>query len=246
MKIPSPLLAAALLPASPLLCAGYLEHWDVPAAAANGWVYYDDTATSTFGDVPLTWLASGGNPGGHVETPLNAVTDWSLTTAVDYYVAYTYGATHPVDFIANPRVSIDLLLANGADFGGDQLLFWMGELFDGGTPDSADDSYSFFAFNQALNPTTGVWSSFELNLVTDPGAWLAIAENQGQTPADLLGAPQQWGFGILNGTAAPSGTLRLDELGVGPASPAPAPAPPPSALLGAGLAGLLWRRWRPR
>lgn len=231
-------LTAALLLTPPALFAGYAESWDSTPPGANDWVYYDDSATATFGDVPLTWLASGGHPGGYVETPLGSVTNWDLTTAIDYYVAYTYGSVHPIDLIANPRVSVDLLPSIGASFGGGQIYFWMGEFFEGSNP-GTNDSYSFFAFNQALNPTAGDWSTQVLNLVTDAAAWFPIADNQKKTPADLLGAPQQWGFGILNGTSAPSGTLGFDELNVGPGSAATIPGPAPIALLGLGLAGLL-------
>lgn len=235
---------AALVLAPAAATAGYLEDWDTDPPGSNDWFYFSGSPGD---DTHMLWVGSGGNPGGYVETPTEQTTDWGVTDTVrDHYVAYAYGDTshsvggvpvqsHPINLLTNNRIGINIATATGVSLSGGSLYFWIGE-YVGDAADPAADDWSFFAFDQALGISVGSWGEEQvLHLVPNSAAWLTIADNQGKSPADLLSDPQQYGFAIIGGSAAPSGSnLAFDNFSTAPA-PAAAPAPPTWLLLAGGL-----------
>lgn len=109
-------------------------------AGTEGW--------SATGDVagPVTWVATGGNPDGHVQ-----IVD-SVTGGVTYFVA-------PSSFLGNQSAAI-----------GTNLTFDLQQVYPGGV-NQFDDSDVLLsgggltiAFNTANNPANGSWTSYAVPL----------------------------------------------------------------------------------
>jgi hypothetical protein len=230
-------LALALLAPGGAAQAGFAEAWDTDPPGANAWYYFDSGAPND-GDVALTWVASGGNPGGYVQSPLGSATTWNkITLANSYFIAYAYGdrsagTTHPIDLTSDPYLRVSFGNDGGVDLAGGGLYFWVGEWVD-------TDKFAFYYLNQALDgATASVWTDNVVEASSDPADWQTIADKNGPALADILPAPQQWGFGVFGGTARPQGTLAIDTLSLSADPPAQTPVPGSLVLALAGLAAL--------
>lgn len=218
--------------------AGYVETWNSDTARENGWWYYDAADTGHDGDVALAWLDVGGvppAPSGQVHVDAGDATAWAPTGAGNYYLAYTYGATHAIDLTLDPQVWIALKDGGGLDLKGGTLRFWIGDYDDPDGAGGAPPILSFYSFDQALVYGDTDWVVNSIDVRT--GDWLAINGLNAKPASALLSNPGQWGFGLFGAGDDPSGTLALDNFNV--------PAPAPLALVALGIAGLgmMRRAW---
>jgi hypothetical protein len=107
---------------------------------AEGWFAQGDTSG------PLTWVSSGGNPGGHVR-----IAD-AVTGGVTYFVA-------PAAFLGNQSAAF-----------GTNLTFDLQQTYPGGANqfDSPDvilqGAGLTLVFDTAFNPANGAWTSYSVGL----------------------------------------------------------------------------------
>lgn len=135
----------------------------------EGWFAQGDS------EGPLTWVASGGNPGGHVQI------DDLTTGGVTYFVA-------PAKFLGNQSAALDSLLT-----------FDLMQVYPGGANqfDSPDvvlkGAGLTLAFDTSPNPNNGSWTAYAVPL--SAGAWhlnslggaLATQVQMGAVLANLTG-----------------------------------------------------------
>lgn len=136
--LPALFAAAALAPAAWATSSSF-------SATEEGWTALGDSAG------PLTWVASGGNPGGHVE-----IND-AVLGGVTFYVA-------PAAFLGNRSAAL-----------GSLLRFDLMQVYSG-SPAQFDDADvvlvgggNTLAFDTADNPANGTWTSYAIPLLA--GGW---------------------------------------------------------------------------
>ncbi|MGD9126367.1 MAG: PEP-CTERM sorting domain-containing protein [Planctomycetia bacterium] len=200
-----------------MVMADYMENWDTNPPTNNDWYYYVEGQPND-GEVPMEWYGSGPAGGGYVQCPLGDLTQWdAIAGTANYWPLFTYDEDHSVDLNATPWVSIctrdstEQISSELFSLGEGELYFWVGEWYDPDGPGGADPDLSFFYLDDPLSVET-TWTSNILNV--NNGNWVTMIDTQGKTAQDLFADPQQWGFGILGGTAAPSGDLAFDSLRV--------------------------------
>lgn len=235
---PAAYLTLLLLTHAGAAPAGLTEGWDSDPPGANAWYYFDSGAPDN-GDAPLTWIASGGNPGGYVQSPLGSATTWDqITLANSYFIAYAYGdrlsgVTHPIDLTSDPYVRVSFGNDGGVDLAGGSLFFWVGEWID-------TNEFAFYYLDTPLDgATASVWTDNVVEASADPADWQTITNENGPALTDILPDPQQWGFGIFGGSGQPQGTLAIDALEVSADPPAQTPLPGSLVLTLLGLGALV-------
>ena len=179
-------------------------------ASSEGWTALGDA------EGPLTWVATGGNPGGHVE--INDAT----TGGVTYFVA-------PVAYLGNRSAAL-----------GSMLQFDLMQVYSGSASqfDSADvvlvGGGNTLVFDTPNNPANGSWTSYAVPL--QAGGWRLNALNGAlATEAQLAGILSSLtALRICAEYRSGADVGRLDNVSL-------VPEPGAWGLLAAGLAVLGWR-----
>ena len=134
------LLRNTLLAATAALSLSAVAATSTFELGAEGWTAAGDI------EGPLTWLASGGNPGGHVQI------DDLTTGGVTYFVA-------PVKFLGNQSAAAGTLLR-----------FDLKQVYPGGANQFNDEDVILrgngltLVYDTATNPTNGAWTSYAVPL----------------------------------------------------------------------------------
>ena len=134
------LLRNTLLAATAALSLSAVAATNTFELGAEGWTAAGDI------EGPLTWLSSGGNPGGHVQI------DDLTTGGVTYFVA-------PVKFLGNQSAAAGTLLR-----------FDLKQVYPGGANQFNDEDVILrgngltLVYDTATNPTNGAWTSYAVPL----------------------------------------------------------------------------------
>lgn len=201
----TPFVLAVLVCTAPLLPArAATSSFDTDA---EGWTAQGDS------EGPLTWVASGGNPGGHAQ-----IDDQTLG-GVTYFVA-------PAKFLGNQAAAL-----------GSLLRFDLKQVYPGGANqfNAADvllqGAGLTLAYDTASNPANGSWTAYAVPLAA--GGWHLNALNGALATADqmaaVLGSLSSLRIRAEYQTGADIG--HLDNVAL-------VPEPASAALMACGLAGL--------
>jgi hypothetical protein len=198
----------------------------LPAGAITSTFDTDSEGWAALGDAvgPLTWAASGGNPGGH------AFINDATVGGVTYFAA-------PASFLGNASAAL-----------GTALSFDLMQMYPGGANQFNDEDVVLrgagltIAFDLAANPGNGSWTSYAVPLTAT--GWhlntLAGAAVSTEQFAAVLGDLTALQIRAEYQTGADVG--RLDNVVLQTAIVGAIPEPSTYALFGVGLAALAWVR----
>ena len=219
-------------------CTEYHENW---AFTNNSWLYWDENGELQPGgwylhDLPMPHRSTGGQGSGdtgYVYCNLNEAGLWQPGTEDMYWPAYLVDAQNqPLGAggnIADHYCSIFLNDLGSANLMDGTIHFFIGEYVDLG---GGNGAWTWFMLKKSVAVGNKQWEGTTFKISSNENDWTKFDGGAGIGFNDIITAPQQYGFGIKDVTAEPSGELGFDTFSIS--------AVPEPASIALGFLGLCW------